>query len=351
MTEDVYKRLRVFLDRLPAGFPETPTGVEIKLLKKMFTPEQAALTLQLKSEPETVPEIAGRTGLDQKQLAEDLEQMAKDGLIFRIREGEVRKYMAFQFIVGLYEFQLHRMDREFCELVEEYMPFIGLSLGALATSQLRVIPVESALKGDATVAPYNRVRELVGQEEIMAVANCICKKEQGILDNPCSKPIEVCMMFGKFAQYYMDNNNARAIDKEEAFRILDLAEANGLVLNPSNTQKLEAVCCCCSCCCPTLKNIKMFPNPGEMVTSYYRSVIDGDLCTGCGECAAICPMDAIEEKDGISAVLTKRCIGCGLCVDRCPVLAISMEARKDRTEAPPKTFEEVMGRMAAERGL
>lgn len=38
MTEDVYKRLRVFLDRLPAGFPETPTGVEIKLLMKMFTP-------------------------------------------------------------------------------------------------------------------------------------------------------------------------------------------------------------------------------------------------------------------------------------------------------------------------
>ena len=61
MTEDVFVRLRKFMDTLPAGFPETPTGVEIKLLKKMFTPEQAELTLKLSQEPESVSVIAGRT--------------------------------------------------------------------------------------------------------------------------------------------------------------------------------------------------------------------------------------------------------------------------------------------------
>lgn len=351
MAEEIYKQLREFLDRLPAGFPETPTGVEIRLLKKMFTPEQAELALKLKNEPETAAEIAVRTGMDAALLSEKLERMAKDGLIFREREGKVRKYQAFQFVVGLYEFQLNRLDKEFCELFEEYMPYVGMSMASLTTSQLRVVPVESSLKDDTRVAPYNRVREMVGREEIISITDCICKKEQGIMGAPCTKPLEVCMMFGKFAQFYIDNNNARQIDREEAFRILDMAEENGLVLSPTNSQKLEALCCCCSCCCPTLKNIKIFPNPGEMVTAYYRSVIDGELCTGCGECIEICPMDAILDEDGISVVKVERCIGCGLCVDRCPVEAISMEAREDKTDAPPKTFDEILDRISAERGL
>jgi len=42
---DVYSRLRKYLDELPAGYPETPTGVEIRLLEKIFTPEEAELFL------------------------------------------------------------------------------------------------------------------------------------------------------------------------------------------------------------------------------------------------------------------------------------------------------------------
>jgi Na+-translocating ferredoxin:NAD+ oxidoreductase subunit B len=351
MSQDVYVRLREFLDKLPAGFPETPTGVEIRILKKMFTPEQAELTLKLTGEPETPGQIAGRTGMNEAELAEKLEEMARDGLIFRVREGDIKRYQAFQFVVGLYEFQLHRLDKEFCELFEEYMPYVGMSMASIGISQLRVVPVASSLKDDSRVAPYNRVREMIPDQDIISVTQCICKKEQGIMGHPCAKPQEVCLMFGKFARFYIDNGNGRQITREEALRILDIAEENGLVLSPTNSQKLEALCCCCSCCCPTLKNIKPFPNPGEMVTSYYRSVIDGQMCTGCGECIAICPMDAIKDENGISVVMSERCIGCGLCVNRCPVEAISMVLREDKTLAPPATFEETIDKIAARRGL
>jgi ferredoxin len=171
------------------------------------------------------------------------------------------------------------------------------------------------------------------------------------LGNPCAKPMEVCMMFGNWARFYIDNGNARQIDNAEAHKILDMAEENGLVLQTGNTQKLEGICCCCACCCPGLKSIKLFPNPGELVMTYYRSAINSELCTGCGECIDICPMDAIEDQDGVSVVLAGRCIGCGLCVNRCPVEAISMEERGDKTEAPPQTFVELMDRISAERGL
>lgn len=351
MTEDVYARLRVFLDKLPAGFPETPTGVELKILKKMFTPEQAELTMNLSRKPETASDIARRTGMDVAQLSERLEEMAQNGLIFRTREGDKRFYRAFQFVVGLYEFQLGRLDREFCELFEEYMPYLGVSM-IRYTSQLRVIPVESSLANTTSrVEPYNRVRELMARQDIISVTQCICKKEQDLMGHPCSKPQEVCLMFGDFAQFYIDNNNARQITLEEAYKVLDLAEENGLVLSPTNTEKLEAVCCCCVCCCPTLKNIKIFPNPAELTTTFYRSVIDAEECTGCGECVEICPMDAIVEENGASVVLGKRCIGCGLCVNRCPVDAIKMVERDDTPEPPLPTMEDVMDRIAAQRGV
>ena len=39
--QDVYENLRAHLDRLPAGFPRTPTGLEIRILKRLFTPDEA----------------------------------------------------------------------------------------------------------------------------------------------------------------------------------------------------------------------------------------------------------------------------------------------------------------------
>jgi len=235
-------------------------------------------------------------------------------------------------------------------LFEEYLPYYGMSMGKVSTGQLRVVPVESSLHDHTQIAPYNRVRELVEKEGNAAVAQCICKKEQGLLDNECEKPQEVCLMFGKFAQFYMDNGNARPVTTEEALKILDLAEENGLVLSPSNSQKLEAICCC-PCCCPSLKSASIFPNPSDLMSTYYRSTIDAEMCTGCGACIEICPMVAIEDDDGVSQVIKERCIGCGLCVNTCPVEAISMEEREDRTEAPPVTFDETLNRIASERGV
>ena len=41
-------------------------------------------------------------------------------------------------------------------------------------------------------------------------------------------------------------------------------------------------------------------------------------CLGCGDCAAICPVNAICVDDGVARVNRKICIGCGLCVETCP---------------------------------
>ena len=39
--KDVYQNLARHLDNLPAGFPATKSGVEIRILKRLFTPERS----------------------------------------------------------------------------------------------------------------------------------------------------------------------------------------------------------------------------------------------------------------------------------------------------------------------
>ena len=41
-------------------------------------------------------------------------------------------------------------------------------------------------------------------------------------------------------------------------------------------------------------------------------------CLGYGDCAAVCPQDAITVEDGVARVNSRKCIGCGICVRECP---------------------------------
>src|SRR5674476_759882 len=122
MTDSVYKRLAKVLDTLPNGFPSTESGVEIKLLKKVFTPEQADLFCQMRLTFETVEEIAARTGRPVECLKEMLINMAISGQLFTIKLGATRYFKMLPWVFGIYEFQGARLDREFAKLHEEYAP-------------------------------------------------------------------------------------------------------------------------------------------------------------------------------------------------------------------------------------
>ncbi len=52
------------------------------------------------------------------------------------------------------------------------------------------------------------------------------------------------------------------------------------------------------------------------------TIIDADLCTGCGLCITVCPADTIELKDGKAWVTGTHSIACGHCAAICPVKAI-----------------------------
>ena len=54
------------------------------------------------------------------------------------------------------------------------------------------------------------------------------------------------------------------------------------------------------------------------------AVIDQAVCDGCGNCAAVCRFDAIQQENGFYQIDPIACDGCAACVYQCPVEAISM---------------------------
>jgi hypothetical protein len=60
-SEEIYRRLAEHLDRLPGGFSPSKTGAHIRLLKILFTPEEAELATHLSLKQEDTATIAERT--------------------------------------------------------------------------------------------------------------------------------------------------------------------------------------------------------------------------------------------------------------------------------------------------
>jgi uncharacterized Fe-S center protein len=50
-----------------------------------------------------------------------------------------------------------------------------------------------------------------------------------------------------------------------------------------------------------------------------------DRCTGCGECAIVCPAEAITIENEKAVMDPSKCIGCASCVAACPSMAIFID--------------------------
>ncbi|TAM47400.1 MAG: 4Fe-4S dicluster domain-containing protein [Acidobacteria bacterium] len=337
----VFARLAAKLDELPHGFPPTESGVELCILEKIFSPEDAEMALHLLPIPEPVEAIVLRVRQPLESLRAALDGMAERGQILVLRRGGGKLYMLAPFVIGIYEFQLDRMDAELAALCEEYIPTLMRTVGGSGPALARVVPVNAHIQGHAEVLRTDDVRQMLSHARSFRVAPCICRRERALMGSPCSHTSETCLAFSNLDNAYDDMPPwGRAISRDEAFGVLDLAEREGLVHCTYNVQRDQMfVCNCCSCCCGFLRGVKEFGAPYLLVRSDYAAAIDPAGCSGCGECAARCPMDAVLEHDGLFVVAGERCIGCGSCSVACPTDAIALvpRPRSERT-TPPKTL-------------
>ncbi len=352
MIQSIYKKLARHLDNLPGGYPPTESGVELKILRRLFTPEEAELTLHLTIIAEPARVVARRAGISVGEASGRLEEMARKGLILKTGgNGKPPRYMALQFVVGIWENQVNRLDAELIRDVNDYIPTLFNLDEWRRAPQMRTIPVGRSLGAVHSVMDYERAEAIIRDQKRISVRNCICRQEHEMVGKGCDKPMESCLAFGEGVTLSQEMGVSRAIERNEALDILRRADEAGLVLQPSNSRNPIWICTCCGCCCQILKSFKRHPRPAEIVAATFSAVVDSRACQGCGVCVDRCQMDALMMDGDVAALDEGRCIGCGLCVSTCPVDAIELR-RKPASEQPgvPRTIEGAYFRLARKRG-
>lgn len=355
---DVYRKLQQHLDKMPIGFPSTKSGSDIRLLKHLFTPEDAEIAMLLKfgwdRDLETLDTIHNRLKdkkFSRSELEQKLDNLVKKGLIMFKREGKVKYYGNALLMVGIFEFQVNKLDNYPKEFIKDFHDYFDegwlKETFRLKGAQLRTIPVEESIDIEQNVSDYDNITKLIEScEGPYMVTNCICRQVKDIMETPCeiTPRREVCLGFGFAAKLYIEQGWGREITKEEAIDILKQNQDDGLVIQPDNAKELCFICSCCSCCCEGLSRIIKFPNPGDLIISNFYAEVDPELCTGCETCIEICPMEAIKLKDNISKIIQKRCIGCGNCVTKCPSSAIELKKR-EREFTPFPTMDDLFDKV------
>lgn len=346
----IYRRLQEHMHRMPVGFPQNESGLDIRILKNLFTVEEAQVALELGMLPETVDRIYPRIkdlGYSKQQAGDILDSMLMKGLLlggdFYPKKKGKKQYSTAQWAIGVFEFQGGLIKKEIAPAIDEYFmrTFRNEFFKNNTPAQLRTIPIERSIRIENKTATYDNVRSLVKKADDTIVLNtCICRETKDKIGTPCKKSEirETCIFLGPAARWAIETRHGRVTTKDEILSLLDMYEQVGFVIQTENSRDPQFICCCCGCCCDTLGMAKHYPRPTEIYSSNYYAVVDREKCGGTGECMSRCQMGAIVVRDGRAVVNTDRCIGCGLCTSTCRSGALALHGRKKK-KVPPKTHD------------
>jgi NAD-dependent dihydropyrimidine dehydrogenase PreA subunit len=349
MSVDAYEKLAHALDLLPGGFPRTGSGVELEILKKIFSPEEALVASNMTGTSETADAIAGRSKLPQEEIDARLKAMVGRGIIWGSKRDGIERFRLAPFIVGFYEEQWDVMDHEFAHLFEKYWNEGGAEgIMRYEPALHRVVPAQGAVKTEF-ILPYDDIKPLILQAKAFELWDCICRKQQDLIENrKCDFPLNVCLNFSVKERPM----GPHSITQEEALKVLNQAEEVGLVHTVSNIAKgVFYVCNCCGCCCGILRGITQFGIEHSVAKANYYAVVDPELCLACGICEERCQVHACSV-DEVSIIDLTKCIGCGICVTGCPDEAVKLALRPDAEIIhPPDNYKAWEQQRLNNRGL
>ncbi len=338
----VYQQLADRLDQIPNGFPKTESGVELQLLAKLFTPEEGALAASLSLDLQSIQTIAAINNASKSDVKSLLIGMVKKGLIdMKRKEGEGFTFCLIPFVVGFYERQNAKIDKEFAELFEAYYKESFHRTMIVDPSVHRVIPIEKTIPVNIDVMPYEKASTYLDNARSWGVLKCICRVQQKLIGKGCDHPVDNCLVFSTRPGAFDRTDDIRAISKEEALEILAEADREGLVHSTNNAQEeVNYICNCCTCSCGVLRGMVEYGSPNSIARSDFYAVVNKDLCTACEDCIDRCHFNALKMVDDTCTVNTSFCYGCGLCVTTCPSGALSLEQKSTDELIPPPLSEQ-----------
>jgi len=361
-----YRLLQQRLDRHVTGAPESP--VLMKILRLLYSPEEARLARRLPSVPTSLDVLSRKLGIPEDALDGHLTEMSQRGIMMDLTHDGQRYFALPPVVIGFFEFTFMRARddmpmAELARLFEQY--FNGDDRFARSAFQGETQPGRRLIQEEALpeedhveVLDWERASQIAQSASVVSVSLCPCRHERSHLGEACTKPLEVCLSLNYAAESLISTGTARRISTTEAMRTLQRCKDMGLVQTADNVQrKVAYICNCCACCCGMIRALKTFNIPNAIASSNWIMEVDPSKCTGCGQCARACPLDAIEiveegegrEKRSWAVRDATLCLGCGVCTSACRFGAAAMEPRARRVYTPETIFDQI-ALMAIERG-
>ncbi len=337
-TKDVYVRL---VERLNYSNPNSEHLLGI--MRKLVTPEEGLILLQLPAEPAT---LAQESGMPEEDIYRILQECTEKGLVIPTSKGPRLVREVVQFHDANLSSSEKWVDTELLDLWKafyeaEWFPFME-SISRLPAESLvrgvRVVPAWKAIERSrrlsvAELRSEDNLRDLVRTADTIAVVPCTCRRSL----RRCAQPVEICVVFNRGAEYAISRGAGRKVSADEAMAIFGEAEEAGLVHTwPfALSSRLNEICNCCSDCCIYFDGGLKFGTVGRTLEkSQLRAEVEPEICNGCQDCVERCFFEAIEMKRTPPAKKLKaavdedKCFGCGVCVVACGPSAIDMKLHR-----------------------
>jgi Pyruvate/2-oxoacid:ferredoxin oxidoreductase delta subunit len=303
-----------------------------KLLKRLMDKEEAEIVTSL---PCSVAELAQKLGKKEERVNEILKGLFEKGVIFMTSKG-------YQFARDI--FQLHdatacdvRSDKvwgrglldlweDFCQ-AEWYSDWAKM-VQTWKMPLWRVIPARKAISKGTALLPSEDVETILDKATRFALANCSCRR----IATRCDLPVEVCLQVNRSAEYAIARGTGKELTKDEAMKIMDVAEEAGLIHSVFNGSVVTNVICnCCADCCVFYYPLAKYGVLEKGVAkSRFQAEVDKATCKGCQTCVERCPFEAVGmvkisgEKKLKAQINSEKCFGCGVCVVGCESEAIRL---------------------------
>jgi UDP-glucose 4-epimerase len=209
-----------------------------------------------------------------------------------------------------------------------------------------IIPIQETIHGtENTVLPYQILNPIIQKADgHMLLNRCPCRNGEGCSTYPHDFG---CLFLGE-AVRGVSNKIGTQTSRTGAMKHIEQALDLGLVpmivhasfdaaLISVPYHKMLAVCFCCDCCCTVRHHMRQGPSSFDDTIQRLPglSVTINKNCTACGDCHDKCPVHAIDFVDHISVIDQDLCKGCGVCAAICPEGAaqLNIDDSEDTVEA------------------
>ncbi len=323
-----------------------------KIFEHLLTPEQAKLADAFPGIPE---ELATKLGRNLESVRKDLDYMYRIG-IGTPSSGSGRWNLPRNYMLFVDKLCTHHRNapRPFRHLLEELNEEWEVKRMKLTPEQRnvlssggdlgsRLIPAYTAVKDKPELQPWESMKGILQMADKVAIVDCPCRMRNPGKDT-CQMPnvTEACFLLNRDAEYAVDSGSAsKLVTLDEALKHVERMEKVGMIHNATNVRGIVSLLCnCCIDHCNAMKRYYRYGKDRALRhPSRWLTVVDNELCVGCGVCEERCWFDAVSRKRDsvgeLKAVIdAELCMGCGSCVVGCPHGALDMECVRPEEWVP-----------------